>query len=133
MPWSRLSVIRIDTRHFTNARPPGANHCTNIGVGYNNIAIDTARAQGVAVSNTPDVLTDATADIALLLILATTRRAYASERKLRENRWNDFSLSCTALGSSVQGKNAWHHRHGAYWPGNRQARSIWFGHESHFL
>ncbi len=75
----------------------------NIGVGYNNIAIDTARAQGVTVSNTPDVLTDATADIALLLILATTRRAYASERKLRENRWNDFSLTA-GLGCSVQGK-----------------------------
>ena len=75
----------------------------NIGVGYNNIDIDTARVMGIAVTNTPDVLTDATADIALLLILASTRRAYAAERKLRENRWNDFSLT-EGLGCSVQGK-----------------------------
>jgi lactate dehydrogenase-like 2-hydroxyacid dehydrogenase len=93
---------KIDTRII---QTPGrrVRIITNIGVGYNNIDIDTARAEGVAVSNTPDVLTDATADIALLLILSTTRRAYASERKLRENRWNDFSLS-DGLGSSVQGK-----------------------------
>lgn len=75
----------------------------NIGVGYNNIDIDTARTEGITVTNTPDVLTDATADIALLLILASTRRAYAAERKLRENRWNDFSLT-EGLGASVQGK-----------------------------
>ncbi len=75
----------------------------NIGVGYNNIDIDTARVKGIAVTNTPDVLTDATADIALLLILASTRRAYAAELKLRENRWNDFSLT-EGLGCSVQGK-----------------------------
>jgi len=75
----------------------------NVGVGYSNIDIDTARAEGIAVSNTPDVLTEATADIALLLILAATRRAYAAERKLRENRWDGFSL-VDGLGSSVQGK-----------------------------
>lgn len=75
----------------------------NVGVGYSNIDIDAARDEGVAVSNTPDVLTDATADIALLLILAATRRAYAAERKLRERRWDGFSL-VDGLGSSVQGK-----------------------------
>ncbi len=75
----------------------------NVGVGYSNIDVDTARAEGIAVSNTPDVLTEATADIALLLILAATRRAYAAERKLRESRWDGFSL-VDGLGSSVQGK-----------------------------
>lgn len=75
----------------------------NVGVGYNNINVDAARSEGITVSNTPDVLTDATADIALLLILATTRGAYAAEKKLRENRWNEFSL-IQGLGSSVQGK-----------------------------
>ncbi|MBN4075466.1 MAG: D-glycerate dehydrogenase [SAR86 cluster bacterium] len=75
----------------------------NVGVGYSNIDTDTARVEGIAVSNTPDVLTDATADIALLLILAATRHTYAAEKKLRENRWSDFSL-VDGLGSSVQGK-----------------------------
>ena len=75
----------------------------NVGVGYSNIDIDTARSESITVSNTPDVLTDATADIALLLILAATRGAYAAEKKLRENQWNEFSL-VQGLGFSVQGK-----------------------------
>jgi lactate dehydrogenase-like 2-hydroxyacid dehydrogenase len=75
----------------------------NVGVGYSNIDTKTAGDEGIAVSNTPDVLTDATADIALLLILSVTRRAYAAERKLREGRWESFSL-VDGLGSSMQGK-----------------------------
>ena len=75
----------------------------NVGVGYNNIDIDTAHSEAITVSNTPDVLTDATADIALLLILAATRGAYAAEKKLRENRWHEFSLT-QDLSSSVKGK-----------------------------
>ena len=75
----------------------------NFGVGFSNIDIETARSEGISVSNTPDVLTDATADIALLLILAATRRAYSAEKKLREGRWHEFSL-IEGLGSSVQGK-----------------------------
>ncbi|MFS4581123.1 2-hydroxyacid dehydrogenase [Phaeobacter sp. C3_T13_0] len=75
----------------------------NIGVGYSNIDTDIAREAGIRVSNTPDVLTDATADIALLLILAATRRSYAAETKLRQNRWGGFSI-VDGLGSSIQGK-----------------------------
>ncbi len=75
----------------------------NVGVGFNNIDVGVAGELGVAVSNTPDVLTDATADIALLLILASTRRAFAGEQKLRAGRWEGFSL-VEGLGTSVQGK-----------------------------
>jgi len=75
----------------------------NVGVGYSNIDTKTAIDEGISVSNTPDVLTDATADIALLLILSATRRASASERKLRDGRWQGFSL-IDGLGSSMQGK-----------------------------
>ena len=75
----------------------------NVGVGYSNIDIKTAGDEGIAVSNTPDVLTDATADIALLLILSVTRRAFAAERKLRDGRWAGFSL-IDGLGRSMQGK-----------------------------
>jgi lactate dehydrogenase-like 2-hydroxyacid dehydrogenase len=75
----------------------------NVGVGFSNIDIETARTAGIAVSNTPDVLTDTTADIALLLILAATRRAYAAERKLRSNHWSGFSI-VDGLGMSIQGK-----------------------------
>ena len=75
----------------------------NVGVGYSNIDTNTAGDEGIAVSNTPDVLTDATADIALLLILSATRRAYAAEKKMREGRWQGFSL-IDGLGTSMQGK-----------------------------
>lgn len=75
----------------------------NVGVGVSNIDIDYARREGIALSNTPDVLTDATADIALLLILASTRRAFAAEQKLRRGDWRGFSL-VDGLGISVRGK-----------------------------
>lgn len=75
----------------------------NVGVGFSNIDIKAAAALGIAVSNTPDVLTDATADIALLLILSVTRRAYAAEKRLRDGVWQGFSL-VDGLGSSMQGK-----------------------------
>lgn len=75
----------------------------NVGVGYSNIDTDTARVEGITVSNTPDVLTDATADIAMLLILAATRRAYAAESKLRKGLWSGFSV-VEGLGTSIQGK-----------------------------
>jgi lactate dehydrogenase-like 2-hydroxyacid dehydrogenase len=75
----------------------------NVGVGFNNIDVETARKEGIAVSNTPDVLTDATADTAMFLILSATRRAYAAERKLRDKLWTGFSI-VEGLGSSIQGK-----------------------------
>ncbi len=75
----------------------------NVGVGFSNIDIDTARELGVTVSNTPDVLTDATADIAMLLILASTRGSTAAERKLRDGRWEGFSI-VGDLGTGIQGK-----------------------------
>lgn len=74
----------------------------NVGVGFSNIDTDAARDLGIAVSNTPDVLTDATADIALLLILASTRQAYASEQMLRRGDWAGFSI-VSGLGTGVQG------------------------------
>lgn len=75
----------------------------NFGVGYNHIDVDAARAAGVAVSNTPDVLTDATADIALTLLLATARRAGEGERMLRAGQWKGFDGG-GMLGTHVTGK-----------------------------
>ena len=80
-----------------------ASMIANFGVGYSNIDIDTAKREGIVVSNTPDVLTDATADIALLLILAVTRRAYETESLLRSGGWEGFSIT-KDLGTSIQDK-----------------------------
>jgi glyoxylate reductase len=72
-------------------------------VGYDHLSIPEARARGIAVTNTPDVLTDATADIALLLILGAARGASWGDRMVRENRWGDTAL-VSPLGCDVTGK-----------------------------
>lgn len=59
----------------------------NVAVGYNNIDVPYARSKGIVVTNTPDVLTDATANMAIALILATTRRLTEAERLLRRGEW----------------------------------------------
>jgi lactate dehydrogenase-like 2-hydroxyacid dehydrogenase len=75
----------------------------NFGVGYNHIDVAAARDAGVTVSNTPDVLTDATADIGLTLILATARRAGEGERMVRSGEWGGFGPK-NLLGTHVTGK-----------------------------
>lgn len=75
----------------------------NFGVGYNHIDAAAAKKAGVRVSNTPDVLTDATADIGLTLILSTCRRAGEGERQLRAGKWEGFNPT-GMLGRHVTGK-----------------------------
>lgn len=75
----------------------------NFGVGYNHIDTVAAAQAGVIVSNTPDVLTDATADIAMTLLLATARRAGEGERMLRAGQWGGFDVK-GLLGTHVTGK-----------------------------
>ncbi len=75
----------------------------NFGVGYNHIDAKAAKAAGVAVSNTPDVVTDATADIAMTLILATCRRAGEGERLVRAGKWEGWGPT-QFLGLHVTGK-----------------------------
>ncbi|WP_207209196.1 D-glycerate dehydrogenase [Loktanella sp. IMCC34160] len=75
----------------------------NFGVGYNHIDARAAAAHGVIVTNTPDVLTDATADIGWTLILSTARRAGEGERMLRAGKWGGFGPK-SMLGTHVTGK-----------------------------
>jgi len=75
----------------------------NYGAGFEHIDLDAARAGGIAVTNTPDVLTDATADIALTLILMATRRAGEGERELRAGGWTGWRPT-HLLGRSLRGK-----------------------------
>ena len=75
----------------------------NFGVGYNHIDVAAATRAGVMVSNTPDVVTDATADIGLTLILSTCRRAGEGERLLRAGQWTGWGPT-QMLGTHVTGK-----------------------------
>ncbi len=75
----------------------------NVGVGVNHIALDAARAAGVAVTNTPDVLTDDTADVAIALMLMVMRRLGEGERHLRSGAWAGWRPTFM-LGRSLTGK-----------------------------
>lgn len=72
-------------------------------VGYDHLNIPEAKARGIAVTNTPGVLTNATADIAMLLILGAARGASWGDRTVRENRWGETSL-VEPMGYDVTGK-----------------------------
>ena len=73
------------------------------GVGFEHIDVAAAKAAGIAVTNTPGVLTDATADLALTLILMTARRAGEGERELRSGGWTGWR-PMHLLGTSLKGK-----------------------------
>lgn len=75
----------------------------NYGVGFEHIAVDAAKTRGIAVTNTPGVLTDATADIALTLILMAARRAGEGEREVRAGQWAGWRPT-HLLGSSLKDK-----------------------------
>ncbi len=75
----------------------------NFGVGFNNIDTDAAKAADVVVTNTPGVLTDCTADIAMTLILMTARRAAEGERLVRNQAWDGWRPT-HMLGTKVSDK-----------------------------
>lgn len=91
---------------FTAAAFQGELRCrmlANFGAGYNHIDIAAARDAGVTVTNTPDVVTDATADIALTLMLMVLRRASEGERLLRAGQWTGWHPT-QLLGHEMSGR-----------------------------
>ena len=88
---------------FADVPNPRAKILANFGVGYNHIDTDAARAKGIAVTNTPGAVTDATADVAMTLILMTARRAGEGERMLRAGNWQGWH-PIQMLGTHVTGK-----------------------------
>ncbi|ALG30426.1 glyoxylate reductase [Glutamicibacter halophytocola] len=97
-----LLTERVDAE-LLEAAGPQLKVVSNVAVGYDNIVVADCTARGVRATNTPGVLTEATADIALGLILMATRRLGEGERLIRSGtpwKWGMFFL----LGSSLQGK-----------------------------
>ena len=90
------------TRHVLESNP-NLRIVSNFAVGYNNIDLAAARELGVTVTNTPGVLTEATADLTMALILGITRRIVESDAELRATgrcEWEPLAF----LGASLQGK-----------------------------
>jgi lactate dehydrogenase-like 2-hydroxyacid dehydrogenase len=88
---------------FAEAGEIRAKVLANFGVGYNHIDVEAARAAGVEVSNTPGAVTDATADIAMTLILMSARRAGEGERMVRAGQWTGWHPT-QMLGMHLSGK-----------------------------
>jgi glyoxylate reductase len=76
---------------------------STIAVGFNHIDIATARERGIVVTNTPDVLTESTADLTWSLILGVMRRIVEGDRLVRRSQWKGFALDFL-LGSDLRGK-----------------------------
>ena len=91
------------TAEVLSAEPRRARILANFGVGHNHIDTAAAQARGLAVSNTPDVLTEATADIAMTLLLMVSRRTGEGERHVRSGSWTGWRPT-HMLGSQVSGK-----------------------------
>ena len=101
-----VGILPLLTRRLEGAemdRLPALRVIANMAVGYDNVDLDAARQRGIRVTNTPDVLTDATAELTWALILAVARRVGEGERLVRAGEWTGWSPT-QHLGSSLAGK-----------------------------
>jgi glyoxylate reductase len=96
-----LLLDRIDAAVL--ARAPKLRVIANCAVGYDNIDVAAATAAGIAVTNTPDVLTEATAELAIALMFAAARRIGEGERMIRAGAWPGWRLD-QLLGVELAGK-----------------------------
>lgn len=97
-----LLTTKVDDA-FLDAAGPQLKVVANVAVGYNNIDVAACARRGVVCTNTPGVLTEATADIAMALVLMATRRLGEGERVIRDRQpwqWGMFYM----LGSGIQGR-----------------------------
>jgi lactate dehydrogenase-like 2-hydroxyacid dehydrogenase len=91
------------TADVLSVEPLRARMLANFGVGFNHIDTGAAKSRGLAVSNTPEVLTEATADIAMTLLLMVSRRTGEGERHVRSGAWTGWRPT-HMLGTHVSGK-----------------------------
>jgi lactate dehydrogenase-like 2-hydroxyacid dehydrogenase len=91
------------TAEVLSAEPLRCKILGNFGVGFNHVDIQAAKARGIAVTNTPAVLTDCTADIAMTLLLMAARRAGEGERHVRTKAWTGWRPT-HMMGAKVTGK-----------------------------
>ena len=93
---------RIGPEALDVARPQ-TRILANYGVGYTHIDVEKAKTHGIAITNTPDVLSECTADLAMTLMLMVARRAGDGERELRAGKWEGWRPT-HLIGTKVSGK-----------------------------
>ena len=94
----------FDAGVFSTAPEPRCKLLANFGVGYNHIDVAAAMAAGIEVTNTPGAVTDATADMAMTLMLMSARRASEGERLVRSGQWQGW-YPTQLLGRHLSGKH----------------------------
>ena len=101
------AIIPCHTERFSAeviARlPASVRIIANFSVGYDHVDVEAAKGRGLVVTNTPEVLSDATAELTILLMLGAARRASEGERLVRTRTWRDWSPSFM-VGTQVSGK-----------------------------
>ena len=101
------AILPCHTEHFSAAviarLPDSVRAIASFSVGVDHVDLAAAKARGIIVTNTPDVLSDATAEIAMLLILGAARRASEGERLVRSGEWDSWSPAFR-VGIQVTGK-----------------------------
>ena len=98
-----IPVVTTAMRAPQMDRMRGLKVIANYGVGYDNVDVNAAHARGIAVSNTPGVLTDATAELTWALILAVARRIGEGERLVRAGQWTGWTPT-QLLGTDLKGR-----------------------------
>ncbi len=101
------AILTCSTEHFSaeviENLAPSVKALATFSVGFEHIDVDAAKKRGLIATNTPDVLTDATADLTILLMLGATRRAYEWGRTIRQGKWGRW-IATEKLGTDVNGK-----------------------------
>ena len=101
------AILPCHTEHFRadviEQLPPEVRIIANFSVGYDHVDVEAARRRGLVVTNTPDVLSDATAELTMMLLIGAARRAGEGERLVRERLWKDWSPAFM-VGTQVTGK-----------------------------
>jgi len=96
-------VVKLDAEFFRRVAAT-VKVIATFSVGYDHIDVRAAAARKIALANTPGVLTDATADVAMLLLLGTSRRAYEAQQLVRTGAWAKMSSGARLLGWDCAGK-----------------------------
>ncbi|MSO83352.1 MAG: D-glycerate dehydrogenase [Acidobacteria bacterium] len=101
------AILPCHTEHFPaevfEGLPDEVKIIANFSVGFDHVDIEAAKRKGVVVTNTPDVLSDATAELTMMLMIGAARRASEGEQLVREGRWKDWSPAFM-VGTQVTGK-----------------------------
>jgi len=101
------AILACHTERFSASvierLPRSVRIIANYSVGFDHVDIEAAKRRGLAVTNTPEVLSDATAEVAILLMLGAARRAAEGERLVRTGTWRDWSPSFM-VGTQMTGK-----------------------------